>query len=141
MIVIRSEVSSDTALRLVQSAVSHAATQGWKVCAVVADTGGRPLALLRMDGVSEPIIDIATDKAFTAATMRRTTVAFHDRMNSDAMRLGFSNRNRLMVWGGGLPLFHEGQCIGGIGVSGTLAEQDIACAEAALAAVGLQSAP
>jgi uncharacterized protein GlcG (DUF336 family) len=98
------------------------------------------VAMLRMDGVNDPYVEIATDKAYTAATTRRSSESFYERMSSTpALTLGFTNRNRLTVWGGGLPLFHDGICVGGIGISGGTVADDIACAEAALIDCGWNS--
>lgn len=131
-------LSARAALRLVEGVMAHATANGWAVAVAVVDAQGVPLAALRMDGVPPPIVDFAADKAFTAATMRRATAAFAERMlGSDSLRLGFTNRARLAVWGGGLPVVAEGRVVGGIGVSGAQDHEDIACAEAALAALGL----
>ena len=138
MIVTRPQLSSDAALRLVQAAVAHAGANGWSVCVAVVEPGGTPLALWRMDGVAVPVVDFALDKAYTAATLKRSTEAFFDRMEtSPSLRLGLANRARLMVWGGGLPVFHDGEVVGGIGVSGAKDFEDIACAKAAIQALGL----
>lgn len=138
MIVMKPAVSSDTAMQMVRAAVGHAEAQGWQICAAVVDPGGVALALWRMDEVPVPVVDFALDKAYTAATMKRSTEAFFGRMEESAsLRLGLANRARLMVWGGGLPLFHEGRIVGGIGVSGAKDFEDIACAKAAVRAAGL----
>ncbi len=138
MIVTRPMISSETALRLVQSAVAEAQRNGWSVAVCVVDPHGQMLAAARMDDATPPVLEFAQDKAFTAATMRRATAAFSERMHSSpALKLGFSNRARLMVWGGGLPITHEGSVVGGIGVSGAQDFEDIACAELALRAEGL----
>lgn len=91
-----------------------------------------------MDGVSSQTLTFAEDKAFTAATMRRSTAAFFDRMDqSPSLRLGIANRDRLLVWGGGVPVKFEGSIVGGIGVSGAQDFEDVACAQEALRCVGL----
>ena len=131
--VTRQDVSSGAALSLVQAAAAFAASKSLRICAVVADSSGRTVAMLRMDGVNDPYAEFAADKAYTAATTRRSTEEFYERMSSTpALALGFTNRNRLMVWGGGLPLFRTGVCVGGIGISGGTVSDDISCAEAAL---------
>lgn len=137
-LVSRIDLSSVLASKVVERAVLEAGRIGIKVCAVVADSSGLPLAVLRMDEVNGPILEIATDKAYTAASFRRTTEALRDRMNDDSMRLGASSRKRLMLWGGGLPIFLDNKCIGSIGVSGGTPEQDIQCASAALSEFGLR---
>ena len=136
----QTSVASGTALAIVRDATGHAAGQGWRVAVAVVDAAGAVLAMSRMDGVSAPIADFALDKAYTAATMGKPTTAFADRMASSAsLSLGLSTRPRLLAWGGGLPIVKDGAIIGGIGVSGARDEDDIACAEAALAKAGLEA--
>lgn len=138
MIVQLATLSSATACRLVEAALAQAAREGLGIAVCVADMQGHPLATARMDGVTPPILGFAEDKAYTAATMRRATTEFAERMaSSPALTLGLSTRQRLLAWGGGLPIVHAGTVIGGIGISGAKDHQDIACAEAALTAVGL----
>ncbi|QFQ89613.1 hypothetical protein F8A10_19440 (plasmid) [Paracoccus kondratievae] len=94
----------------------------------------------RMDGVAAQTLDFAVDKAFTAATMRRSTLDFCVRMNStDERRAGLANRHRLITWEGGLPIVHNGTIVGGVGVSGVQGHEDVECAQAALHSLGLGS--
>ena len=58
--------------------------------------------------------------------------------HDEGMKLGFSARPRLVVFGGGLPIRVAGELIGGIGVSGASEEQDEECARAALLAIGAE---
>lgn len=126
------------ALMMVNQVLEHAASHGWSVAVVVVDTSGEVIASARMDGVSAQIMGFAADKAFTAATMRRSTRDFAARMNSsDPLRMGLANRSRLLVWEGGLPILHEGVAVGGIGVSGAEGHEDAECAVVALGAAGL----
>jgi uncharacterized protein GlcG (DUF336 family) len=135
MIVQLQSIDAATALRLLQATFAEAGRNGWRVASAVIDPQGMPLASARMDHVTPPILEFALDKAFTAATMRRTTEAFFSRMEeSPALRMGLANRERLMVWGGGLPIIHAGQVVG---VSGAKDFEDIGCAKTALADAGL----
>lgn len=127
-------VSAEAALSLVSFALEHAHANGWIVCAAVCDPGGHLVAFHRMNGVNVPPIEFAIDKAYTAATMRRATAALFARTETKPpLRLGLANRKRLLVFPGGLPIEHNGQVIGGLGVSGASDDEDVACAEAALA--------
>lgn len=138
MFVTTTAIGSGLAGRLVEHALAYAAAQGWNIAAVVADPAGLLIAARRMDLASGPILDFATDKAFTAANARRSTLAHFQRMDaSPSLRLGLTNRPRILVWGGGLPIWHQGGVVGAIGVSGAAESEDIACAEAALRAEGL----
>jgi uncharacterized protein GlcG (DUF336 family) len=131
-------LGSAAARRIVEAAIAEAERGGWRIAVAVVDPSGLPIALARMDEVTPPILDFAQDKAYTAATMRRSTEAFFGRMTSaPTLAMGFQNRPRLMVWGGGLPIFYEGLAVGGVGVSGAKEAEDVACARAAIAAVGL----
>jgi uncharacterized protein GlcG (DUF336 family) len=47
-----------------------------------------------------------------------------------------STNPRVVVYAGGLPLYRDGQLVGGIGASGGTAEQDEACVGAAAKASG-----
>lgn len=51
---------------------------------------------------------------------------------------GFSNRNRLIPFGGGLPIFYNGEKVGAIGVSGGTEDEDIICAQDAIKKIGLE---
>jgi uncharacterized protein GlcG (DUF336 family) len=131
-------LGSAAARRIVEAAIAEAERGGWRIAVAVVDPSGLPIALARMDEVTPPILDFAQDKAYTAATMRRSTEAFFGRMTSaPTLAMGFQNRPRLMVWGGGLPIFHEGLAVGGVGVSGAKEAEDVACARAGIAAIGL----
>lgn len=129
----------------VQAAVAHAEAKGWRINAAVVDRSGSLMAFLRMPGAFLHSIDIAVDKAYTAASFGFPTKAWMGAIGHDeGMKLGFSARPRLVVFGGGLPIpaasggaGKEGGWIGGIGVSGASEAEDEECARAGLAAIGL----
>ena len=127
----------DAAARMVATAIAHARANGWRVAVAVVDPFGHVLASGRMDGVAPPILEFATDKAYTAI-LGRTSLAFGERMAQlKSLEMGLGTRGRLLVWEGGIPVREEGELIGAIGVSGASGPEDAACAEAAIAAVGL----
>ncbi len=112
---------------------------GIKVNIAVVDAGGNLAAFLRMPGAFLHSIDIAIDKAYTAAGFGLPTSAWIDVLATDspAVRSGIPMRPRMVCFGGGLPLKHEGRVIGGIGVSGGSELEDETCARAGLSAIGL----
>ena len=112
---------------------------GIKVNIAVVDAGGNLAAFLRMPGAFLHSIDIAIDKAYTAAGFGLPTSAWTDVLATDspAVRGGIPMRPRMVCFGGGLPLKHEGRVIGGIGVSGGSELEDDTCARAGLSAIGL----
>lgn len=132
-------ISYDLARRLVETAMAHATQNGWRVAVVVLDPWGAVVASGRMDGVSPAILEIASDKAYTA-TLGKSTKAFYERMSSSPdLAMGLQNRNRFCAWEGGLPIRDAEQLIGAIGVSGAAGPEDVACATAALTSESLSS--
>lgn len=125
----------------VRAAVAHAKSLGIHINVAVVDAGGNLAAFLRMPGAFLHSIDIAIDKAYTAASFGLATSQWHAALqqHSLAVREGIVRRPRFVAFGGGLPIHEAGQRIGGIGVSGGSEEQDEACAQAGLAAIGLSS--
>ena len=129
----------EAAATAVAAAVRWAEEAGTKVNVAVVDSGGNLAAFLRMPGAFLHSIEIAIDKAYTAAGFGLPTGAWSEALmaHSPAVRAGIPMRPRMVCFGGGLPLRHEDRLIGGIGVSGGSEEQDEACARAGVLAIGL----
>ena len=121
------------------AAARWAAEAGIRVNIAVVDSGGNLAAFLRMPGAFLHSIDIAVDKAYTAAGFGLPTAAWPQVLaeHSPAVRAGIPARPRMVCFGGGLPIQHNGRLIGGIGVSGGSEQEDEACARAGLVAIGL----
>jgi uncharacterized protein GlcG (DUF336 family) len=131
-------ITAEAASTAVRAAVAKAGELGIRVNAAVTDASGVLAAFLRMPGAFVQSVDIAIDKAYTAAGFGFATSQWADVLRgNEALRLGMPQRPRNVVFGGGLPIREGGALIGGIGVSGGSAEQDEACARAGLAALGL----
>ncbi|MDZ7809439.1 MAG: heme-binding protein [Arhodomonas sp.] len=82
---------------------------------------------------------MAEDKAYTAAGFGLSTAQWDQVVgDNEALRAGLAQRPRLVMLGGGLPVMADGECIGGIGVSGGSEEEDELCARAGLTAGGLE---
>lgn len=131
-------LSAQAAAIATQAAVAHAEALGIRINVAVTDAAGVLAGFLRMPGAFLHSIDIAIDKAYTAASFGFPTSQWPEILAGDeALRLGLPLRPRLVIFGGGLPIHENGQRIGGIGVSGGSAEQDEDCARAGLAALNL----
>jgi uncharacterized protein GlcG (DUF336 family) len=138
MIVQHDVIAYETAATALQGAIAHLRAEGVDASVAVVDPSGHPIALARLDGAGVTSTDYALDKAFTAATSGCATETLFSVMDAvPALRLGLANRPRLLVWGGGQPLFHGGRVVGGIGVSGGTEAQDAAAAAAGALAAGL----
>jgi uncharacterized protein GlcG (DUF336 family) len=133
-----SVITSQAASLACQAAIAHAEALGIRINVAVTDASGTLAAFLRMPHAFLHSIDIAIDKAYTAASFGFPTSQWPQLLAGDeALRLGLPLRPRLVVFGGGLPIVEGDVRIGGIGVSGGSAEQDEACARAGLEALGL----
>jgi len=131
-------ISMKAAATATQAAVTHAEQLGIRINVAVTDGSGTLMAFLRMPGAFLHSVEIAMDKAYTAASFGFPTVQWPNILKDDeALRIGIGQRPRMVIFGGGLPINENGELIGGIGVSGGSAEQDEECARAGLAALGL----
>ena len=129
-------LSLAAAEQLAERALAAAGAAGVAICVAVVDRAGLPLVFKRQPGAPLHSIDIALDKAYTAVSFGRPTAAWNERLaaGSEQLRHGLIRRERFVGFGGGLPLEHQGQRVGGIGVSGGSEAQDCAFAAAAVAA-------
>ncbi len=100
----------------------------------VVDDGGHLLAFIRMDKARVTSIDVAINKAFTAACARRATHEYAAVAGAGGPAFGMhvSNQGRFMIVGGGLPIFVRGVIAGGVGCSSGSAEQDREVAQAGI---------
>jgi uncharacterized protein GlcG (DUF336 family) len=132
-------ITAEAASAACAAAVAFAAARGWKINVAVVDRGGNLMAFLRQPGAFIHSIQIAIDKAYTAASFGFPTKAWMGAIgHDDGMKFGFSNQPRLIVFGGGLPVPGDGgEWLGGIGVSGASEAEDEECARAGLSAIGL----
>lgn len=136
--VARRAITAEAAAAALQAAVAHASTLGIRINVAVTDGSGVLAGFLRMPGAFLHSVEIAIDKAYTAASFGFPTAQWLSILAGDeALRIGLPLRPRLVIFGGGLPIVEGGELIGGIGVSGGSAEQDEACARAGLEAIGL----
>lgn len=116
----------------IAAAVGKATSIGVGVCIAVVDRAGHLVGYARMDGAPVLTGQLAQDKAYTAACFGVPTHQWWEMIRDDqALVHGITKVDRLIIFGGGIPLEHEGAVVGGIGVSGkSSADQDRAIAEA-----------
>ena len=128
-------IPADKAIQMVRTAHSQAAGMDVAVTAVVVDEGGRLLALGRMDRARPITVDMATNKAYTAASFQQPTAQLSDVAGQTWFRsLVVSSNGRITAGGGALPIVEGGHVVGAVAVAGGTDEQDQRCCEAALAA-------
>jgi len=140
MVLVKKSIDLATAQRAVAAAAKKASELGLKMCIAVSDESGDLKAFERMDGAPKLSIEIAENKAFTAASYSMPTHVWYEFIKDDPPLLhGITHTPRLVIYGGGFPIVLEGEVVGAIGISGGHYKQDMECARAALAAIGAEA--
>ncbi len=106
----------------------------------VMDAGGHLLALTRMDGAPWITADVAQGKAWTAAAYGAPSAAQKEKMAtmpSFAQAITAMTHGRYTPQTGAVPVYRDGELLGGIGASGGTGEQDEAACTAAVTEQGL----
>jgi uncharacterized protein GlcG (DUF336 family) len=122
---------------MLSAAEAKAETLGIAYNLAAVDAGGHLLAFLRQDGALIGSIDLAIDKAKTARIFDKATSELADLAQSGRPLFGIqqSNAGQVVIFGGGIPVIVGGSVVGAVGTSAGTVEQDIAVAEAAIAAL------
>lgn len=125
------------ALDMIAAAHAEAQRRSVRVSAAVVDAGGILVAFGRMDGAEIAGPTLAVDKAYTAVsnTIATSELAVLAAPGGELFGLHANGGGRFVIFGGGIPVVTDGVATGAIGVSGASAADDIACAEAGIAAV------
>ena len=105
-----------------------------KVVFSAVDQGGNTLLMQRMDEAFVTSCDISLNKAYTACCLKLGTHEITGAVQPGQSLYGLqlTNQHRIVIFGGGLPVFLDGKVIGAVGVSGGTVEQDMQLAETAL---------
>ena len=124
------------ARRVIAAAEKKAAEIGQPMNIAVVDQGGNLIAHVRMDNAWIGSVDISINKAWTSRAFDITTKDLGKNSQSGDQFFGIhaSNRGRVMIFAGGIPLKRADQVVGAIGVSGGSGSQDHSVAEAGAAA-------
>lgn len=96
----------------------------------VADSHGELIAFARMDGAPISSIRIAANKAWTAARERKPTKDIGDKVRhpEKGHDIAYYGDPRFVGWGGGIPVWKDGQVAGAVAVSGLSSSEDIVLA-------------
>lgn len=127
-------VPIDKAIRMIQAAHVKAAELSATVSVAIVDEGGRLIALGRMDRARPLSVDMATNKAYTAASFQLGTSELANMASQNWFQsLVVSSQGRIMAQAGALPIVDGVNIIGAIGIAGGTDEQDQQCCRAGLA--------
>ena len=128
-------ISLEAAQALLAEARRACAARGFAATIAITDAGGHLRTFERADAAPFLTVGVAIDKAWTAASFGMATHQWNQYMAEPTVA-PLAHHPRLTAVGGGVPLFHEGRLVGGIGVSGGTSVQDHEAAEEALRNAG-----
>jgi uncharacterized protein GlcG (DUF336 family) len=122
----------------IQAALDACKKDGYRVSVSVVDRDGVLRAMERADGAGPHTVDSSRKKAYTAASLRRTTSELGDLIAKVPTLQALRDINGdVLILGGGLPIEIGGDVVGGIGVGGAPGTHlDDACAQVGLDAIG-----
>ena len=127
--------------QLVKLAVDAAMKLQIAVVVALADRHGNMIMTYRMPDTLLVSSELAPKKAWTAVAMKTATHQLSDAVQpgADLFQLEASTGGKVVSFGGGYPLWRNGQLVGGLGISGGSVEQDMHIAEAAISALHLRN--
>ncbi len=128
----KSDIALAEARILSEKVREKAKAMGVNAVVAVANRAGHPVLVECMDDSFIASYDIAVNKAFTVVSLKMSTSKLKTLSQPGGSLYGiqFTNNGRIVIFGGGEPLYNKkGEIIGGLGVSGGTEEQDTALAE------------
>src|SRR5882724_9014347 len=119
--------------KMMAACVAEAENNKWIVSVAIVDEAGFLLGFERMDGAPPISTEVSFGKARTSALTKRPSKFFEDRVKE---RPAFANFPAGILIQGGLPILHQNECVGAIGVSGVQSHEDEQIAQAGITAIG-----
>jgi uncharacterized protein GlcG (DUF336 family) len=128
-------VAADAAKKIAAAAIAEARKNNWAMAVAVVDTGGYLVYFERMQDTQLGSVEVAIDKAKSAALFRRPTKAFQDTLAGGGEGLRILSLRGAVPVEGGIPIIVDGKLIGAVGASGGSSDQDGRTAQAGAAAM------
>jgi glc operon protein GlcG len=119
------------AQKIVAAIVERALQMKKAAVIAVADSHGELIAFARMDGAPVSSVHIAANKAWTAARERKPTKEIGEKARhpEKGFDIAYYGDPRFVGWGGGLPVWRDGEVVGAVAVSGLSSAEDIDLAD------------
>ncbi len=114
----------DRAKRLIEAVELRAKEQGKHAVIAVSNAEGNPIAVHVMDGAFLVSYEVAVKKAYTAVAVKMSTMELSTLCQPGGTFYGLQALDKVITFGGGIPLYHDGVIVGGLGVSGGTGEED-----------------
>lgn len=117
-------VNLEQARKAIAAGQVEARKNNWPVAIAVVDNAGHLVAFEKMDNTQTASVEVAQDKAVSAAIYRRSTKVAQDGLAGGGAGLRLLALRGMSPVEGGIPLVIDGKIVGGIGVSGVNSDQD-----------------
>ena len=119
-------VNLDIAKKLIEKIEDYAVSVGKKAVIAVCGPDGNPIAVHVMDGAFLVSFDVAVKKAYTAVSVKMSTMELGKLVQPGQTFAGLEQieKEKLVFFGGGVPLFVGDNLVGGLGISGGTGEED-----------------
>ena len=127
----------EEANRIVRGALAKAQELNIRISAAVCDSGGRLIALQRMDGAIWASAYGCQGKAVASAAFGRPSGEMAARANQPTPRgIAVASGNEMIMGQGAVPILRDGVVVGACGVGGGTSQEDEDCAHAGVAQLG-----
>ena len=123
------DMTLDAAERVANAVIAEAKRKGMRIVVCVSDAAGNPRLVKSMDDAYIASYDVAVNKAYTVVALKMSTAQLKPLAQPNASLYGiqFTNGGKIVIFGGGDPLYAKnGKIVGGLGVSGGSEEEDTA---------------
>ena len=136
-LLVKRTLTHDLARVGIDRAIEESGTMNCLICIAVLDNAGHLISFDRMDGAPFQSSQLAQDKAYSVAGNGLATHEFWEMAKDEPWLVhNLGQVPGLVVLGGGVPIYFDGEFIGAVGVSGKSdMAQDRAIAQAAVAAI------
>ena len=109
---------------IIEAVEIRAREQGKAAVVAVCNAEGNPIAVQVMDGAFLVSYDVAVKKAYTAVAVKMSTMELSALCQPGGTFYGLQALDKVITFGGGIPLYSDGVIVGGLGVSGGTGEED-----------------
>ena len=129
-------LAPETALAAAKAALEHCRKAGFQVAVAIVDRSGIIQVVLRDRFAGPHTVEVASNKAWSAASFRTSTAALAGETQPGKPMSGLRSLSRLLPAAGGQVIEGGGSVFGGIGVSGAPGgDADDACAIAGIKSI------
>lgn len=102
----------------------RARMEGKHAVIAITNAEGNPIAVHVMDGAFLVSYEVAVKKAYTAVAVKMSTMELSALCQPGGTFYGLQALDKVITFGGGIPLYSDGVIVGGLGVSGGTGEED-----------------